>query len=203
MSSYTDFSKPELANSPRPLRLAQGQVLYFAGAYGNLWRVCKGALRIDRSARDMDNLINIALAGDLLGVEALCAEPYVGTATAVVDCVVLPEPVPDEAARAALLASAFLQQQRHSFDMAMMRTGTMAQRLAHLLALLGQSVQDHTGNIDRKSLPILRDMARILDAAHETVCRELGRIAPERKPRRAEASDHRPRGAGVPMAAAC
>ena len=96
MSSYTDFSKPELANSPRPLRLAQGQVLYFAGAYGNLWRVCKGALRIDRSARDMDNLINIALAGDLLGVEALCAEPYVGTATAVVDCVVLPEPVPDE-----------------------------------------------------------------------------------------------------------
>jgi hypothetical protein len=53
-------------------------------------------------------------------------------------------------------------------------------RLGHLLALLARASGGTVDALDRKALPALKDMAQLIDATHETVCRELNRLLPAR-----------------------
>ena len=165
-------------DTPTGVRIARGQALLRAGTAGTVWRVRQGAFRLERLVGDGQTVVHLALAGDLVGVEALCAEPYTCTVTALVDSVATPEPVVGEAALTATLAAALLQQQRQSLDMALMRSGAAPVRLGHLLRLLARAFDAPLGGLERKALPALRDMAQIIDSTHETVCRELTRALP-------------------------
>jgi CRP-like cAMP-binding protein len=172
------MSVSALRGTPTGVSIPRGQTLLQAGTAGAVWRVQRGAFRLERPAGNGQTVVHLALAGDLVGVEALCAEPYACTVTALVDSVATPEPVVGEAALAATLAAVILQQQRQSLDMALMRTGTAPVRLGHLLRLLARAFDVPSGGLERKALPALKDMAQIIDSTHETVCRELARALP-------------------------
>lgn len=191
------------AQSSLPVRVAPGHSPIFrAGQTGPVWRVREGVVRLDRSGGPSSLPVQLALPGDLIGVEALCDLPYQFTAEAFTACEL--EPVELDAlggaeaaaAREALLRQVLLQQQARSHDMATLRTGSVMQRLAHLLQLMGlpwQGAQEAAGpqsDAVRRSLPALRVVAELVDAKTETVCRALAQLLPPRSrksgpPRRA------------------
>jgi hypothetical protein len=172
----------------QPVHLCAGQApLFKAGDTGALWRVLEGTVRVDRESGLARLPVLIALPGDLVGIESLCDQPYQFTATAFTDCRLEPVPVADEAARQALLQQALFQQQMRSHDMATLRTGAVLSRLACLLKLLGlpwqgaQAVDEARADALRSALPALRELAQMVDAKAETVCRGLAQLLPPRR----------------------
>jgi CRP-like cAMP-binding protein len=176
---------------PRPLRVSAGQTPIFQpGDTGTVWRVRHGVVRLNRPAGAGRLPVQLALPGDLIGIEALCDQPYQFCAEAFTDCEL--EPVPlgtagaGEALRQALLREVLLQQQSRSQDMASLHTGTVLQRLSHLLRLLGlpwqgaSSVASSQADAIRQALPTLREVAELVDAKTETVCRALAQLLPPR-----------------------
>ena len=159
--------------APAVTAVAPGQTLLHAGQHGALWRVSSGAFRIERPGDGAAGLIQLALPGDHIGLEALFGQPYGVSVTALLPSTAQTEPVPHAAARLAMLAHAMTQQQRQAHDMARLRSGLAADRVAWLLRCLGTDPADPAA---RKTLPPLKDMARIIDTAPETICRELGRL---------------------------
>lgn len=171
-----------------PVRLHAGQdPLFKAGATGRLWRVLEGTVRLDRESGPSRLPVLIALPGDLVGIESLCDQPYQFTAIAFTDCRLVPVPVSSESEREALLREALFQQQMRSHDMAMLRTGSVLSRLASLLSLLGlpwqgaQAVDASRADALRSALPALRELAQMVDAKAETVCRGLAQLLPPRR----------------------
>lgn len=170
-----------------PVRLCAGQELFKAGATGALWRVLEGTVRLDRESGPSRLPVLIALPGDLVGVESLCDQPYPFTALAFTDCRLVPVQVSSEAEREALLREALFQQQMRSHDMATLRTGNVLSRLACLLQLLGlpwqsaHAVDGARADALRSRLPALRELAQMVDAKAETVCRGLAQLLPPRR----------------------
>jgi len=160
--------------------------IYKSGDCGPLWRVVEGVVRLDRDSGPQRMPVQLALPGDLVGIESLCDLPYQFTATAFKACRLEQVPVTDEAHRQALLRQALLQQQERSHDMATLRTGSVQLRVAHLLQLLGLPWQNKTAlagaqaDAVRAQLPALRELALMIDAKHETVCRALAQLLPPR-----------------------
>lgn len=171
----------------QPVQLGAGQEpLFRAGETGHLWRVVEGTARLDRESGPTRLPVLVALPGDLVGVEALCNQPYQFTASAFTDCRLEPVAVPGEAERQVLLSQALVQQQMRSHDMATLRTGSVLSRLACLLRLLGlpwqgaQAVEGERADALRSALPSLRELAQMVDAKSETVCRALAQLLPPR-----------------------
>jgi CRP-like cAMP-binding protein len=151
---------------------ASQQSVFLAGESGPVWRVVEGLVRIDRVSGQSHQPVQLALPGDLIGTEALCGQAYRFSAVAFTPCkleAVRPEP---KASAAGLLQQALLQQLTRSLDMAHLRSGTVVQRLGHLLSLMPCA--------DRPTLPALREVALLVDAKTETVCRVLGQLMPGR-----------------------
>jgi CRP-like cAMP-binding protein len=167
--------------SPVVTTLARGQALLHAGQYGALWRVVSGAFRVERQGDGAHALIQLALPGDCIGLESLFGQPCTVTVSALVASTAHIEPVPDEATRLALVAQALVQQQRQAQDMARLRIGAAADRVAWLVRCVGGDVADPA---TRKALPPLKEMAQIIDVAPETICRQLRRRMPSLKPPR-------------------
>lgn len=173
-------------NQPVHLRAGQ-EPLFKAGTTGALWRVLEGTVRLDRESGPSRLPVLIALPGDLVGIESLCDQPYPFTASAFTDCRLEPVPVTSEAERQALLRQALLQQQMRSHDMATLRTGNVLSRLACLLHLLGlpwqgsQTLDASRADALRAALPALRELAQMVDAKAETVCRGLAQLLPPRR----------------------
>ena len=67
-----------------------------------------------------------------------------------------------------------------SQDMAQLRTGSVLQRLTHLLLLMGLDVPPNGPDAVRQALPALREVALLVDAKTETVCRALAQLLPPR-----------------------
>lgn len=164
--------------------------VFRAGEIGPLWRLQEGLVRLDRQHGGGQQAVQLALPGDLIGVEALCGEPYQFSAIAFTPCRL--ERVRVEArsgVREPLLQQVLLQHQTRCLDMAALRTGTVPQRIAHLLRLLGFDRQAVTRDCDdcarriRQSLPTLREVAHMVDAKTETVCRALAQLLPPRHDR--------------------
>ena len=166
------------------IAVARGGTLLSAGAVGTMWRVSQGVFKLERQGQDGQILVQLAQAGDLIGVETLCAEPYAFTAVALVAAQVQPHVVSHDLDRYTTMAQGFMQQQRQTCDMQRLRTGHISQRLAYLLTLLGRQADGRVLDVPRKDLPTLKEMARVVDSAFETVCRELNHLMPERKPER-------------------
>lgn len=177
MSSSVDLTLQVCAGQSR---------IYKSGDFGPLWRVLEGVVRLDRENGPQRLPVQLALPGDLVGIESLCDQPYLFTATAFKACRLEPVPVADASHRQVLLRQALLQQQDRSHDMATLRTGSVLQRVAHLLQLLGLPWQNLAAlagiqaDTVRAQLPALREVALIIDAKHETVCRALAQLLPPR-----------------------
>jgi len=167
---------------------ASNQSIFLSGESGPVWRVVEGVVRLDRDTGPIRQPVQLALPGDLIGTEALCGQPYQFSASAFTRCRL--EPVPPEAAPGPLLQQALLQQLHRSQDMAQLRTGSVQQRLTHLLGLmrLDRAVHeaDRVGQADavREALPALREVALLVDAKTETVCRALAQLLPPRSRKR-------------------
>ncbi|PRD65846.1 Crp/Fnr family transcriptional regulator [Malikia granosa] len=177
-----------------PRELARGNTVFVAGESGPLWRVTWGVVALQSSPGADGRLVQLAVAGDLLGIESLCEQDYALEARALTACrLELIEPV-DGQHRSLLMREALLQQLERSIDMAELRTGAVSDRLSQMLHLLGhdwlelRTAPRPTIEAVRRDLPSLSDLARAIDAQKETVCRVLGRLLPSQKPRRAMAT---------------
>jgi len=177
-----------------PVRVRAGhQTLFHGGEVGPVWRVIRGVVRLDRQGGEHPLPVWLALPGDLIAIEALCELPYQFTATALTECEIkaLAHPAPHE--HGALLQEALLQQQRRGQEMAQLRTGQVVDRLAWLLSLMGLPWQglergdSQFAESVRLALPTLKDIALVVDAKTETVCRALSQLLPPRLPRPAAA----------------
>lgn len=154
------------------LRCASQQSVFLAGESGPVWRVVEGIVRIDRQSGTLRQPVQLALPGDLIGTETLCGQSYQFSAVAFTPCRLEPVRPDPKASAAELLQQALLQHMTRSLDMAQLRSGSVVQRLGHLLSLMP--------NADRAVLPALREVALLVDAKTETVCRVLGQLLPGR-----------------------
>lgn len=164
-----------------PIDVSRGQNLLTAGGMGPVWRVTQGVFKLEREGQDGQILVQMAQAGDLIGVEALCAQAYAFSAVALVTAQAQPHQVAHGVDQHATIAQGFMQQQRQTCDMHRLRTGPIVQRLAYLLTVLGKQADGRVLPVQRKELPTLKEMARVVDSTFETVCRELNTLLPERK----------------------
>ncbi len=169
---------PPIHPTPSLRSLPSGHTLIEAGQRGPVWRVITGVLRLERSGQDGQMLVQLALPGDLIGVEALCAQPHAYSVSALINAEVEPVMINGELGHYALLTKGLLQQQRQTLDMMRLRSGPIQQRLAYLLTVLGKGSDDRLRPVQRDELPTLRQMAQIVDSALETVCRELNVLLP-------------------------
>lgn len=170
---------------PRSLNRAGAEPVFHAGETGPVWRITEGLVRLDRAQWPLSQPVQIAMPGDLIGAEALCHSSYRFTATALTPCLLEAVDMEDALAREHLLQQALLQQQTRSQDMVALRTGSVLQRITHLIRLLGfewaQPGLPRNADAIRLALPTLRAIAQVIDAKTETVCRALGQLLPPRR----------------------
>lgn len=173
---------------------ARGSMVCATGEIGPLWRVTQGLVALQTSPDADGRLVQLAVAGDLLGIESLCEQPYALEARALTACRLERVEPQSECGLAMLMREALLQQHDRSIDMAQLRTGAVSDRLAQMLQLLGHDWLELSAASQpkveavRRDLPALGDLARAIDAKKETVCRVLGRLLPRNRPRRATAA---------------
>ncbi|QTD45131.1 Crp/Fnr family transcriptional regulator [Ottowia testudinis] len=179
-----DVITPAAPQAQWGLGLAAGDTLLHAGHAGPVWRVSEGLLCVQRLVGEQAVVIQMAGPGDLVGLAALDAEPYACTVAALTPCRVHPLALDSEAARVQTLTAALHQQQRQALDITRLRTGPVRERMLWLLALLEQATGCAPGALARRALPVLKDMAQVVDSAPETVCRELKRLMPKAAPQR-------------------
>jgi hypothetical protein len=182
---------------------ARGSMVFVAGESGPLWRVTEGVVALQAPDGINGRLVQVAIAGDLLGMESLCGRHYSLSARALTACKLERVEPGGDSDRLHLMRQALLQQHDRGIDMVGLRTGSVSDRLALMLQLLGhdwrelQSVSKPAIETIRCELPSLGDLARTIDAQKETVCRVLGRLLPSQKPRRARAATFVPATLGL------
>lgn len=111
----------------------------------------------------------LALPGDWLGVETLIGDPAPALASVLAEAVIVPAASCMPPERSALLATAYAQARRQAREFLQLRSGLLADRVRHLLLLLGVS-QGEDMDVE---LPSLRQLAGLLDATPEAICRVL------------------------------
>ena len=167
------------------LTCVSAQAVFQAGETGTVWRVVQGLVRLDRNDGPERQPVQIAVPGDLIGTETLCNQPFRFSATALTPCRLEAVNVANPQAHAALLQQALMQQQARSQDMEALRTGTVFQRITHFLCLLGfdwgHAAQRPNADAIRAAMPTLREVAQVVDAKTETVCRVLGQLMSPRR----------------------
>lgn len=182
------------SSSSTALVCAKAEPVFLAGDSGPMWRVIEGIVRLDGGTPDqLLRPVQLALPGDLIGIESLCGRDYQLSASAFTDCRLERVPLDAGRDREPLMQQALLQNQDRSRDMAALRTGTVSRRLAHLLHLMGvdwlpggglaqrgTGTGNGTGDSVRNALPALREVAQLVDAKTETVCRALAQLLPPR-----------------------
>ena len=174
-SSITAAQAQAAAQKHWGLSLSADQQLMAAGSQGPLWRIAEGWLALIEPDGEGNPLVQLAGPGDVVGIAALSGDMYRETGVALTPARATPELWSHESTRLLLMHTVMAQQQRQARDMTRLRTGSVQGRLRHLIAMLAAG----SGLLSRKALPQLRDLARIIDAAPATVCRELGRLFPE------------------------
>ena len=166
--------------------LSKGRVLYQVGQTGDVWQIQRGLMWL--SADQGQALTWLALPGDILGVETLCGDTYACTAVALKGATLVRQSVDTQFGQFNLVAQGYLQQQQRLRDMARLRTGSVGSRVAHLLRMLALEFDGGERVLMRHELPTLREMAQLIDAKPETVCRELTRWFPAREDHRHKAA---------------
>lgn len=139
-----------------------------------LWRLESGALRLDsRNDGGTSTFVRLILPCDLVGVEILAGVAPRIEVGALTESLLVPVVMPEGPSLIQMWMDAVAQAHQRARDMASMRTGPTEQRVRQLLhALSARRGKDCDATLDC-TLPSLNDMATILNAAPETVCRVL------------------------------
>lgn len=164
------------------------------------WRVAGGLLMVQSLSRPGGAVRHLALQGDWLNLESWCDLPVDTRITALMPSLLQPLDAPPADQGRALLQRLLLQQRRWADDMLALRTGSVEQRLGHWLALVDRSGGGSTHGPSQDPSPSLRDIATLVDAAPETVCRVLARLRSARTVPRVSAP--RPVRSAVPLSLA-
>lgn len=181
------LTEPLAAALPRPLMLHQGDTLDLAAATACAaratpaapgWRLLRGALRFDRlGCGGRERVVQLALPGDLVGLEPLLGVAGRGAPRALLRCELLPLPPlgDDPTARSTLLGEALCQQWQRAADMTALRSGAVPERIKRLLLMLAQGAADLRPGADR-GLPRVRDIADLVDSTPESVSRVISAL---------------------------
>ncbi len=159
--------------------LKKGESLFREGDSGTLWRVEQGAILLQKATEDGVALTQMALPGDIIGLEGLCNRPYTNSAVALVETKLIQQGVTGDFSAFAAVAEGYFQQQQRMHDVSKLRTGSVASRLKYLVQMLAKSKDGKREKLDRKDLPTLREMSQIMDITGETICRELKALFPQ------------------------
>lgn len=169
--------------------LKKGESLFKEGDSGMLWRVESGAILLQKTTEDEVLLTQLALPGDIIGLEGLCDKPYANSARALVESQLVQQSLSGDFSAFAAVAEGYMQQQQRMHDMSKLRTGSVASRLMHLVQMLARGKDGKRHRLNRKDLPTLREMSQIMDIAGETICRQLKALFPQAsKPNRSKAT---------------
>jgi hypothetical protein len=137
-----------------------------------LWLLQEGVVAVCHPAQDggCDHPEYLALPGNLIGAERLAGEATPSRINVLAAAVLVAVPSGTAAQRQGLLAPALAQARRQAREFLSLRSGSLADRVRHLLLLLGAK---HGEEVDLK-LPQLRQLSSLLDATPEAICRVLG-----------------------------
>jgi CRP-like cAMP-binding protein len=170
----------------------------------SLWRLESGTLRIDSlESGESSDFVRLALPGDLLGVESLAGVPERLLVRAITPVRLVSVAFRDKEQLTQLLMNAILKGHQRCREVVSLRTGSATVRIKRLLQLLSRGDDCRLGEHKACALPTLNDMAAIVNAAPETVCRVLtslreleilqDRSPPSAKFHRLELREHRVR----------
>lgn len=143
----------------------RGACVHATGDRGQAWRVLSGSVRLDTLGPDGLAFASLALAGDVIGAEALVGGHYTFHARALTPCVLAPWKEPKTS-----LLGLFTATQRRAADLMALRGGRAADRVAKLVQLLGATSEPGQSG-SQIVMPRLRDVADITDLTIETVSR--------------------------------
>jgi hypothetical protein len=182
--------------SQPPVTLERGQMWPpLNNARPGLWQVEQGMLLVQCGTTLDPGAWYLALPGDCLNLSAACglgegglrAGDFAGAAgvqvTALLPSRLRALPVPGRVNREHLLGQLVVQQQRWMSHLMALRTGPVECRVRHLLTLTRLAAGGADAGREPR-LPVLRDMAALVDAVPETVCRVLTRLQPRQARRR-------------------
>jgi CRP-like cAMP-binding protein len=176
--------------------MARGQVTILGQR--RVWQLQRGLLMVQSLSRPGEAVRHLALPGDWLNLECLCDLPADTRITALMPSQLRPLAQPPLSDGHALIRHLLLQQRRWTDDMLALRTGSVEQRLGRWLELLSRAGGAAASSDE---VPTLREIATLVDAAPETVCRVLARLrAPDPGPARTKVRSAR-WAAPLPLAA--
>ena len=170
----------------------------------SLWRLESGTLRIDSVQADASSdFVRLTLPGDMLGFEGLAGVPERLLIRAITPVRLVSVALLDTEQLTQLLMSAILQGHQRCREVVSLRTGSTTVRIKRLLQMLAIGSTHDSEEHAVCALPTLNDMAAIVNAAPETVCRVLtslreldllqDRSPPSAKHHRLELREHRVR----------
>lgn len=143
----------------------------------SLWRLESGALRIDSEAPgEARDFVRLALPGDLLGVEHLVGVMDGLLVRAITPTRLVPVVWLEGAPLTQLLMDAVVKGHQRCREVVSLRTGSTTVRIKRLLQMLAHGDEAGSGEPSACALPTLNDMAAIVNAAPETVCRVLASL---------------------------
>jgi hypothetical protein len=159
--------------TPAEPLMTRGQVTLLGQR--RVWQLQRGLLMVQSLSRPGEAVRHLALPGDWLNLECLCDLPADTRITALMPSQLRPLAQSLLIEGPALIRHLLLQQRRWTDDMLALRTGSVEQRLERWLELLKRaSVGSPAASSDE--VPTLREIATLVDAAPETVCRVLARL---------------------------
>lgn len=161
---------------PERIDFDAGQRIELAGL-GRVWRIHEGFVGVVQAQSDAadEPLELLALPGDLLGAGNLLAPGAPVVARSVTRATLEAVRCDAQTSPAQLLSQAYGQSRRQCRDLLRLRGGPVADRVKQLLVLLGDHAAGRTGQAELE-LPLLRDLAWIIDSSPESVCRVLARL---------------------------
>ena len=147
---------------------AVGQSIYGAGMAGAAWRVARGVVRLDAvDEAGRTAFASLAVAGDIIGCEAMLLGSYTFSAAALTECEL--EPWPEGIPSGPSLMHSLAQAQRRAAELVALRGGEAIHRVVRLVRLLS----DPGGNV---VLPMRQDIADITDLRFETISRIMKKL---------------------------
>lgn len=167
------FSSNQINRQPikrAPRICTAGADVYHAGDDGQAWRVHSGVVRLDAALAGGDQrFASLAIAGDIIGCEALLFGRYTFAASALTECQLAPWPEGDQAATGESLLRSLALAQKRAADLVALRGGEALTRVVNLIRLLA----DTSGAV---VLPTRQDIADITDLRFETISRIIKRL---------------------------
>ena len=165
------------------LTLARGQAMStLFDSEAPMWQVEQGMLLVKDGQASDPVAWHLALPGDWVNLPRACGLDEGIQATALLPSCLHAVPQAERLSRESLLGRLVAQQQRWSVHLMALRSGPVERRIRHLLNLtrlaMGGARQGAA-----VAMPILRDMATLVDAVPETVCRVLVRLQPRQSER--------------------